>query len=226
MTGSWSVFSVQPATVPAPVDKVTGSLLPRPIRTATEFVRVFPPPFPYPVLVTNDIHAPLVEVVPASRSELPGIAALAAVIWRQHYPGIITDTQIDYMLERMYSLARMEEDMVEGIRYDRLLVDGELAGFSAHGSADEPATGKLHKLYVDPHRHGRGLGWRLLQAAEDRARAEGWTTLLLQVNKRNEKAIAFYRRAGFEVRESATFDIGDGYVMDDFIMGKALRNSC
>lgn len=189
---------------------------------AAEIDRVFPPSLPYPAWVTNDIRAPRVEVVAATRGDLPGIAALAAVIWRQHYPGIITDAQIDYMLERMYSLARMEQDMAEGVCYDRLLIDGDLSGFSAHGPTEEPATGKLHKLYVDPHRHGRGLGWRLLQAAEARARAEGWTTLLLQVNKRNEKAIAFYRRTGFEVRASATFDIGDGYVMDDFIMAKRL----
>lgn len=161
-------------------------------------------------------------VAPAAVADLPGIAALAERIWRAHYPGIITHAQIDYMLERMYSQARMEQDMAEGVRYDRLLLNGTLVGFSAHGPADEPRAGKLHKLYVDPDRQRRGLGRMLLQAAEERARQEGWAILLLQVNKRNTTAIEFYRRTGFTVHKTGVFDIGGGFVMDDFIMAKSI----
>ena len=47
------------------------------------------------------------------------------VIWRACYPGIITHAQIDYMLARMYSLDVLRDEIrSQGIRYDRLLVDG------------------------------------------------------------------------------------------------------
>jgi ribosomal protein S18 acetylase RimI-like enzyme len=46
--------------------------------------------------------------------------------------------------------------------------------------------------------------------------------LILQVNKRNEKAIKLYRRAGFAVREEIVVDIGGGFVMDDYVMEKRL----
>jgi GNAT superfamily N-acetyltransferase len=167
------------------------------------------------------VHAQA-HIVPASREHLPAIAALAATIWRAHYPGIISHAQIDYMLEQMYSLRQMEQDVAAGIRYDRLITAGTLAGFAAHGPADEPRVGKLHKLYVDPIRHGRGFGRLLLKSAEARGLADGWHTLILQVNKNNEKAIGFYLRSGFTVRESAVFDVGGGFVMDDFIMAKPL----
>jgi ribosomal protein S18 acetylase RimI-like enzyme len=52
--------------------------------------------------------------------------------------------------------------------------------------------------------------------------AAGCTTLILAVNKRNEKAIAAYRKQGFAVRDSVCVDIGNGFVMDDFIMAKPL----
>jgi ribosomal protein S18 acetylase RimI-like enzyme len=45
---------------------------------------------------------------------------------------------------------------------------------------------------------------------------------MLQVNKRNVDAIAFYRKAGFTVREESIFDIGNGFVMDDYVMEKVL----
>jgi ribosomal protein S18 acetylase RimI-like enzyme len=44
--------------------------------------------------------------------------------------------------------------------------------------------------------------------------------LWLQVNKKNAAAMAFYRSAGFEVIREAVFEIGGGFVMDDYVMAK------
>jgi ribosomal protein S18 acetylase RimI-like enzyme len=43
------------------------------------------------------------------------------------------------------------------------------------------------------------------------------------VNKGNARAIAFYRKHGFDIAESVVVDIGGGFVMDDYVMGKELR---
>ena len=60
---------------------------------------------------------------------------------------------------------------------------------------------------------GRAVGYCGVQPREVGAR-----TIWLTVNRRNERAIGAYRRAGFrEVRAQVT-DIGGGYVMDDYIM--------
>ena len=48
-------------------------------------------------------------------------------------------------------------------------------------------------------------------------------TLILAVNKRNERAIAAYRKYGFVVRDAVRVDIGKDFVMDDFIMALSLR---
>ena len=42
-----------------------------------------------------------VQILSAREEELPALATLAGAIWRQHYPGIISREQIDYMLGRM-----------------------------------------------------------------------------------------------------------------------------
>ena len=44
----------------------------------------------------------------------------------------------------------------------------------------------------------------------------------LTVNKGNTDSIAVYLKSGFVVREEAVFDIGSGYVMDDYVMEKRL----
>jgi len=154
---------------------------------------------------------------------LPAISELAGVIWRACYPGIITRTQIDYMLARMYALDVLSDEIrSQGIRYDQLLVDGKLAGFASYGPAAEPGVVKLHKLYLLPELHGRGLGSLLLQHVERELRATGTRRLILSVNKRNAKAVAAYKRNGFAIAESVVTDIGNGFVMDDYVMAKDL----
>jgi GNAT superfamily N-acetyltransferase len=90
------------------------------------------------------------------------------------FPGIITHAQIDYMLARMYALDVMRDEIAtQGIRYDLLLVGGKPAGFASYGPTAEPGVVKLHKIYLLPELHGRGLGSRLLQHVEREVRAAG-----------------------------------------------------
>ena len=161
------------------------------------------------------------QIVRATEADLPAISELAGVIWRACYPGIITHAQIDYMLARMYSLNVLRDEIrFQGIRYDRLLVDGKPAGFASYGPTSELGVVKLHKLYLLPEMQGCGLGSSLLQHVECEVRAGAGRRLILSVNKRNTKAIAAYKRNGFVIAESVVTDIGGGFVMDDYVMAK------
>ena len=51
---------------------------------------------------------------------------------------------------------------------------------------------KVEMLFVDPDKHGRGIGRRLLKRVE-----EGREILRIDVNEQNEAAHAFYRQYGF-----------------------------
>jgi len=163
------------------------------------------------------------EILPAWEEHLPVISELAGIIWRACYPGIISSEQIDYMLARMYARDTMREEIQsQGIHYDRLLVGNELVGFASYGPTEQATVFKLHKIYLHPDWQGRGLGSLLLQQCERELRNSGVKRLILSVNKRNAKAIAAYQRNGFVIVESVVTDIGNGFVMDDFVMAKEL----
>ena len=163
------------------------------------------------------------RIVRATEADLPAISKLAGVIWRACYPGIISSAQIDYMLEWMYALDTMREEIQsQGIRYDRLLAGNEFVGFASCGSTEKPAVFKLHKIYLHPAWQGQGFGSLLLQHCEREASQLGAGRLILNVNKRNAKAIAAYQRNGFVIAESVVTDIGGGFVMDDYVMAKNL----
>jgi diamine N-acetyltransferase len=164
------------------------------------------------------------EILPVGEEHLPALTELAGVIWRQHYPGIISHAQIDYMLGKMYSLDVLREDLCSrGICFYRLVLDGQMTGFASIGPLDAPGVWKLHKIYLLPELHGCGLGSRLLQHCEAEVRRLGARRLQLAVNKRNLRPIAAYKRNGFIVVKSVVTDFGDGFVMDDFIMAKDLN---
>ena len=163
------------------------------------------------------------EILPAQEEHLPALAELAALIWRQHYPAIISPAQIEYMLGKMYSLDVLQDEIRHRkIHFYRLIDDDRFIGFASIGPTDVPGTFKLHKLYLLPEFHGRGYGWRLLNHCEREAVRLGASRLILAVNKQNSKAIAAYKRNGFTIAESVVNDIGQGYVMDDYVMAKEL----
>ena len=163
-----------------------------------------------------------VAIEPARAEHLAEISALAAVIWRAHYPGIITPDQIDYMLKRMYDVEVLRGELESGVTWFRALADDTMRGFASVGPTESAIGFKLHKLYVHPGWQRHGLGSALLKECEATARACGVTALMLNVNKRNERAIAAYLKSGFTIRESIVADIGGGFVMDDYVMVKSL----
>lgn len=163
------------------------------------------------------------QILPVTAEHLPALAKLAGVIWRQHYPTIISLDQINYMLGKMYSLETLQQELLEKqIHFVRLLTGERFVGFASYGSTAEPGVMKLHKCYLLPELHGRGYGSQLLQHCEREVRQLGARRLILAVNKHNAKAVAAYQRNGFTIAESVVTDFGNGFVMDDYIMAKNL----
>lgn len=158
----------------------------------------------------------------ANHSHLTTISALARIIWYQHYPGIITEDQIEYMLERDYTLARLSDDLEQGVCMDLMKIDNKVVGFSAYAATGREGEIKLHKLYLLGSLQGQGLGSRLLTEVEKNVIKRGYSKIILQVNKNNEKAIRAYKRNGYYQQAAVVDDIGGGFIMDDYVMAKQL----
>ncbi len=163
-------------------------------------------------------------ISPLSSNDIETVATLARIVWQDTYSGIITQAQIDFMLGQRYDTRRLLEELaMPQVWWDKATLDGELVAFASSLLSATPGEMKLDKIYVDPARQRLGLGGRLIAHVAQRALAQGCSTLILAVNKRNERAIAAYRKHGFFVRNAVCVDIGNDFVMDDFIMARLLR---
>jgi len=162
-------------------------------------------------------------LVPLTRADFDTVATLARTIWLAHYTKIISRQQIDYMLDGRFTADNLARYLDAPDRWMRLLrVAGDTVGYVSCALTSTPRELKLEQLYLLPELHGRGLGRLMMAWVEEQARAQGCDMLMLAVNKQNTSASRVYFAAGFTVRAEAVFDIGNGYVMDDFILEKRL----
>jgi GNAT superfamily N-acetyltransferase len=163
--------------------------------------------------------SPSVRITALTAGDIDALCALAAEIWRAHYPAIISSAQIEYMLAQRYNAAAVRDELARGdVWWDKLLVNDRMVGFASYFLLHSARAMKLDKLYVHPAHQRGGYGRMLLDRAVTMARAYGCDALVLAVNKRNEGALAAYAKHGFAIVESVVKDIGGGFVMDDYVM--------
>lgn len=150
------------------------------------------------------------------------MAELADEIWHQHYQGILKPDQIDYMVEHFQSEAALTEQMRQGYRY-LLAIDSESnapCGFCGYHREEENGRMFVSKIYIRQSFRRRGIAGQFLQEVLERS--QGLGSVYLTVNKYNIGSIEAYRHLGFKTVDSAVTDIGNGYVMDDYIMQREL----
>lgn len=158
----------------------------------------------------------------ASKEQLRIVKDLAYKIWPNAYSEILAEAQLDYMLENFYAIPALEAQMEAGQVFLLAEEKGDYLGFAAFEiNCKNSSKTKLHKIYVLPTTQGTGLGKIFLQEVENRARQANNTHLFLNVNKYN-KAQQFYEKQNFEIILEEVIPIGNGYVMDDYVMEKTL----
>ncbi|AHM60578.1 N-acetyltransferase GCN5 [Flammeovirgaceae bacterium 311] len=165
----------------------------------------------------------MTEVIQADSTHFSTIRNIALQTWPPTFGDILSGAQIEYMLEMMYSIPALQEQ-VNQKGHTFILVSEEEAflGFASYelNYQGQPKT-KIHKIYVLPAAHGKGLGKVLIDHIREVALAHCNPTLTLNVNRYN-RAVQFYERIGFTMVGKEDISIGNGYLMEDYIMEKTL----
>lgn len=156
-----------------------------------------------------------------SDEQIKNTALLADQIWHQHFIGIIPEGQIDYMIEKFQSYRAIKAQLSDGYEYYGFFIDGVQAGY--FGICEKPDnTLFLSKLYLKSEYRGNGYASKAFEFIKNKGRENGNTMVWLTVNKHNDPAIEVYRHWGMKIIRSEVTDIGNGYVMDDYVFGAEL----
>jgi len=163
------------------------------------------------------------NISPLKQTDIAAVVKIAKPIWHQHYDPIIGKQQVDYMLEKFQSTQAIQEQIAEGYRYYQVLEEKRTVGYFAVQVQDQTDL-FIGKFYLCELVRGKGLGRAMLNFIEQFATQQNCAHLKLTVNKCNP-AYQAYLKLGFKNDGAIKFDIGNGYVMDDYLMSKDLTRS-
>ncbi|MGI6152929.1 MAG: GNAT family N-acetyltransferase [Christensenellaceae bacterium] len=152
--------------------------------------------------------------------EVEAVSKMADIIWKEHYRGIVTMAQIEYMLDKFQSPEAIQNAMdTEGYVYYFIQPEDKPWGYI--GAQPNNPEGKLllSKFYLYLSMRGRGIGSKALSELETVAKGLGLHAIWLTVNRRNP-SVALYESMGFKKGEMIQTEIGRGFIMDDFVMEK------
>ena len=160
----------------------------------------------------------MITIELAEQTDIRSISNMAHIIWPDAYGEILSKEQIDFMLEKSYTVEGLAEGMVNGQFFYILKEDGIGQGFVALKTFEDKL--RIEKLYLMPHVQGKGFGKALIDFAVEKAKTKGKDILELNVN-RNNPAYHFYLKQGFQVVETVDIPYYE-YVLNDYVMQRTI----
>lgn len=163
------------------------------------------------------------KITVVTQNQLPIIKDLAYAIWPDAYGKILSNEQLDYMLELIYNVDSLQKQLEQ--KHIFLLVEDEnqFIGFASYElNYKNSNKTKIQKIYILPSIQGKGIGKKMITFIEEKAIENQQKSLILNVNKFN-KAKDFYLSQGFLISYSEVIDIGRGFIMDDYVLEKVLK---
>lgn len=148
--------------------------------------------------------------------EISEVAALAAEIWHQHFTKIIGAEQVRYMVEKFQSYPALKEQLANGYEYFQIFSGDEFAGYT--GVHEEDNALFLSKLYIKEDCRGRHLSTQAFRFLVNLCKERELSKIWLTCNKYNANTLAVYDHMGFQITDEQVADIGNGFVMDDYIL--------
>jgi ribosomal protein S18 acetylase RimI-like enzyme len=150
----------------------------------------------------------------ANDADARAIARLDVETWRAAYAGVLSSHYLVGLSERRRE-AGWRSVILHEPRDVRVAVDagGAIVGFGSCGPSrgERDFAGEVFTLYVEPDRHNKGIGRRLLIALFRRLVATGRDSAILWVLRDNPSRFFLERRGGRQVSRK-TLSVGGAAV--------------
>lgn len=159
----------------------------------------------------------MIKIEKANKNHLFAIIKLANETWNETYKNIISQEQIDFMLNLFYA-EKVIAEQIENLQNTFLvaLENETLLGY-CH-CFEKNSHFYISKIYVHPIAHGKGIGKLLINSIEEKAKYFNFNKLELNVNRQNP-AKDFYIKNGFEILQEIDIPL-DKFWLNDYVMTK------
>lgn len=156
-----------------------------------------------------------------SAQQIEALAICAKEIWNEYFITIISQAQIDYMVEKFQSIAALTKAINENHYTYYMICDHDIP-IAYCGIQIQENRLFLSKLYVKKAYRGQGYASLLLDTCMKYAKKHCCDTIYLTCNKYNDKTLSIYNHKGFSIIDAQENEIGNGFIMDDYILELSL----
>lgn len=164
----------------------------------------------------------MIHIVKATVADLKTITEIAHKTWPITYGEILSQPQLEYMLNVFYSDAALRANIENGHEFILAKEADIVLGFASFEHHHKNgSTTKIHKIYILPETQGKGIGKLLIDSITQFSKENQSKTLLLNVNRFN-KALTFYQKLGFKIIQEIDIELELGYLMEDYVMEKEI----
>lgn len=171
-------------------------------------------------------------IQPCRLSDLEALCAVGRETYDETFRSMNTPETMQRYLDEAFNPQKMLAELEnENSRFYFLYANGDLAGYlkvnfaPAQSDLNDPDSLEIERIYIKRAYKGKGLGKSLMdfsiRLAEEAGKGYAW----LGVWEKNEAAIAFYEKMGFEKAGRHSFRMGDE-LQSDWILNKSLRKAC
>lgn len=158
------------------------------------------------------------------------LALVGAASFLEAFAGFLQGEDILAHCRKQHSAEKYAAMLADaGTRIVAAEVKGSAVGYAVVCKPDLPVPVttedmELKRIYLLHRFQGSGMGAALMEWSVETARQMGKRRLLLGVNDKNDRAVAFYLRHGFEHAGTRRFQVGN-MLCSDFILAKRLYES-
>jgi GNAT superfamily N-acetyltransferase len=145
---------------------------------------------------------------------------LARRIVPDFYGAFFAVETAEYLVESGHTAVALAAQVGRGSRHFLIECDGEAVGYFS--LSVEETTMLLSHFYVLSAWRGKGLGKMAMAFIEAEGRRLGISRIELFVLRENFGAVEVYARSGFAVAEEVLTRLGNGAVLEDYVMRKVI----
>ncbi len=164
----------------------------------------------------------MIEIIAATFQDVQLIRQLAEQTFHVTYLPLQPKDKVDYLFDLMYNTSSLTAQMNKGQQFILAKDETGYLGYASYeiNYKDQGKT-KIHKIYIMPTAQGKGVGKELVNYIGGIAGQNKNTIVLLDVFRHNP-AVQFYEKMGFKKVGEQITEVGNGFVMDDFVMEKSV----
>ena len=162
------------------------------------------------------------RIIAVTNEELVlSVCAMSDEILRTYFSSQANESQIDEMLEHSFSLDALIKEINNGHEYFLISYDYTFAGFSSVLEKDDVLV--LDKLYIHPDFVTNELYSAVLEKNIELCKIRNLNKIQLICDKNNTYALEIYKKAGFEIKNSETTQIGNSIKVENNILEYSVK---